>query len=285
MKSRPVVDIPDKKIELIELIAALQPVEEKKLERISIEIEKEVDVWHQPYSEYATGGLGIAVLLSPDGKEENFSYDDCENPKVTPLLDKMPVLKETIMGLGLNIMASRLLRLTPGTFLHEHRDFVYLKEVERYRLHIPIFTNNDAHIITPGKKIHMERGYLWKLDPKNTIHSACNFGQEPRIHVMLDCYMNEKLAALLTKASLPENLVSDLPEVDQGTFEYWVKEAKIQLNESNQNELEESLLRKFCEFNLKDKTTFDLVFALYEGEPSWGERLSYWKARIKEVYP
>ena len=285
MKSKPAIDLTDRKFELIELIAALQPVKKEQLDLIENEIETTVKTWHQPYAEYASEGLGIAVLLSPDGGEENFSYDDCDSPQETELLRKMPVLKETILSLGLNIMASRLLRLSPGTFLHEHRDYVYLKEVERYRLHIPVVTNSDAHIITPGKKIHMERGFLWKLDPKNTIHSACNFGNKPRIHVMLDCYMNDKLAQLLESATLSDKLVTDLPRLEAGLFESWVSESRKILHEGNQTEAEEFLLRKFCQFNLKDKTTFDLIFALYEEEPDQKERLSYWKERIREVYP
>lgn len=289
MKTNPIIPKGKTAFETVDLISKLKEIELPKLNSIAQEIDKSVNVnvnvnaWHEPYSEYGSKGLKIAVLMSPDGSENNFSWDDCESPKETELLKSMPVLQKLLTSFNLNIMASRLLKLEPGTFLHEHRDYVYLKRVDRYRLHIPIVTNSSAHIIMPGKKIHMEKGFLWTLDPKNTVHSACNFGTSSRIHIMIDCYMNEELKKLLANASLESRLVENLEATNQEQIEDWLKEAKAILTNSSLKEAEEYLLKKFCQFDLAGKTTFDLLDKFCKMTNNT-ERQDYWNSRKKEVY-
>lgn len=273
----------DSQFETKDLISKLSPIEIATLDKIQNEIESASIVWHQPYSEYASSGLEIAVLMSPDGRLDNFSWDDCENPLDSELLAKMPVLRRLLKSFGFKIMASRLLKLSPGTFLHEHRDYVYLKQVDRYRLHIPVITNSDAHIIMPGKKVHMDRGFLWKLDPKNTVHSASNFGGEHRIHIMMDCYLNENLESLLKSQKLEVASIEALPLADDSLLSQWIEEAKVILKDKDLVEAEEFLLKKFCLFDLQGKTTFDLLFEFCRQTNS-ESRLEYWKARSEEVY-
>lgn len=241
--------------------------------------------WHEPYAEYASPGLQVAVLLSPDGEENNFSWKDCKAPKETPLLARLPVMKRLLEGFGFEIMAARLLKLQPGTYLHEHRDYVYLEQVPRYRLHVPIVTNPEAHIVIPGSVVHLSRGYLWKLNPKEAVHSACNFGSEPRIHLMLDCYVNDELAKLAAEEGLPAGSIKRLPALTPEIRDRILKEGRALLDVNQQEKAEDLVLRQFCHYDLVGETTYQLLYELYEGAPSCEQRLEYWRVRAQDVYP
>ncbi len=249
-------------------------------------------IWQEPYPEYGSDGLKVATLLNHTGEQENFDYHDCAKPEPTPLLLKLTELQRFLDESGFNIMGSRLLRLDPGTFLHEHRDFVYLENVPRYRLHMPLITNDQAFITSPGLNVHFKKGYLWKLDPKQTIHSACNFGTTPRIHLMIDCYVEEKLQALIDQQFLDQDALHKLPALSEETIEQLLGEAQLAYNAGNLKGAEEILLATFCRYDLfafrDGLTTYDLLTQFFQRQaPSkeLEERQKYWQERLVEVYP
>lgn len=264
----------------------------KIVEQVSApEMELE-SIWQEPYPEYGSDGLKVATLLNHTGEQKNFDYHDCAKPSATPLLLKLTELHKFLTETGFNIMGSRLLRLDPGTFLHEHRDFVYLENVPRYRLHMPLITNDQAFITSPGQNVHFKKGYLWKLDPKQTIHSACNFGKAPRIHLMLDCYVEEKLQALLDQQFLDQDVLHKLPALTEEIREQLLSDAQVAYNAGNIKAAEEILLASFCRYDLfalaDGLTTYDLLTQFFERqEPSKEliERQNYWQGRLVEVYP
>jgi hypothetical protein len=266
-------------------ISRLTTVDGFVLDALEREVTAQDIVWHEPYSEYASPGLQVAVLMSPDGDENNFSWKDCKEPKQTPLLNRMPVLKRLLEGFGFDIMASRLLRLQPGTYLHEHRDYVYLEEVPRYRLHVPIVTNPKAQIIMPGSAVHLSRGHLWKLNPKEAIHSACNFGPEARIHLMLDCYVNDKLQRLVDAEDLPAESIRKLPILTQSIRSRILDEGRSLIRGRRQEQAEDLVLRQFCHYDLGSDTTYQLMYELYHDMSACEQRLEYWRTRAQDVYP
>jgi hypothetical protein len=283
---------------VLDNISQLKAIDAEWLEEVVRQLSSaEVDIesmWREPYPEYGSAGLKVTTLLNPTGEQENFDYRDCPAPQVTPLLAKLPAIAKFYEESGFKIMGSRLLRLDPGTFLHEHRDFVYLEQVQRYRLHVPLITNQNAFIVGPGFKVHFERGHMWKLDPKSTVHSACNFGDKPRVHLMLDCYVNEPLSKLVATQSIDQKLVHKLPAFNALIEQELLSEARQILEESKNGRAdlvtaaEEVLLKAFCQYDLRaqsDKlTTYDLIFKLYEA-PEYAERKAYWQERLLEVYP
>lgn len=271
--------------EYLTFVSRLESVDGFVLDAIEREVTTPDIEWHEPYSEYASPGLQVAVLMSPDGEEKNFSWKDCREPKQTPLLNRLPVLKQLLEGFGFDIMASRLLKLQPGTYLHEHRDYVFLEEVPRFRLHVPIVTNQDAHIVMPGSRIHLNRGYLWKLNPKEAIHSACNFGSEPRIHLMMDCYLNDTLEKLIAEESLPPGSVKKLPMLTQSIRARILEEGRSLVIGRRQEQAEDLVLRQFCHYDLGNDTTYQLMYELYGEMSSCDQRLEYWRTRAQDVYP
>ena len=249
-------------------------------------------IWQEPYPEYGSDGLKVATLLNHTGEQENFDYHDCAKPNATPLLLKLTELHKFLSETGFNIMGSRLLRLDPGTFLHEHRDFVYLENVPRYRLHMPLITNDQAFITSPGLNVHFKKGYLWKLDPKQTIHSACNFGTTPRIHLMIDCYVEEKLQALLDQQFLDQDALHKLPTLTEELRPQLLNDAQSAYSAGNLKSAEEILLAAFCKYDLfalqSGLTTYDLLTQFFQRQTptkELEERQAYWQERLIEVYP
>lgn len=277
---------PEKKdCKLLRYVSQLKSLEPALLDGITADVQSQAISWCEPYPEYASAGLKVATLFNSDGRGDNFDYHDCRKPVPTPLAASMPHLRGFVEELGFHLMGARLLLLEPGTFLHEHRDYVYLEDVPRFRLHVPLSTNAAAFITSPGINIHFKRGFIWKLDPKETVHSACNFGDTARIHLMMDCYGNDALFALIEKQWLDDALVHRLPGLTQEAAANLLVQAAQLMARGEQKAAEEVLLSAFCKYDMGNTTTYDLLFRLYAGESRFSQRLAFWRERLLEVYP
>jgi len=282
---------------LLTYISQLKKVDDALLDRMQAQMQDpacELDsFFSEPYPEYGSDGMKIATLINPTGEQQNFDYRDCREAKATPLLDRLPAIKSFIEDSGFHVMGSRMLRLEPWTFLHEHRDFVYLEDVPRYRLHLPLITNADAHIVSPALNVHFKRGYLWKLDPKETIHSACNFGQTSRYHLMMDCYVEANLQALIDQQWLDGDCLFAQTQLTKEIKETLIDRAQALVQAGELKAGEELLLKTFCQYDLSKfgPTSYDLVFEMYDrlerqnGFEKAKERKDYWMERLIEVYP
>lgn len=92
--------------------------------------------------------------------------------------------------------AARLMRLMPGSRILEHCDPGLDAGEGTARLHVPLLTGPGVDFRLNGSTVSMAVGECWYLrfaDP----HSAANRGEEPRVHLVLDCTVNTWLADLL----------------------------------------------------------------------------------------
>lgn len=286
---------------MLENIAQLKKIEPNAYSTMVKQVVEQNDeletIWQEPYPEYASAGLKVATLLNHTGDQFNFDYRDCRSPQVTPLLNKLPAIKELLTDGNLEVMGARLLRLDAGTFLHEHRDFIYLEEVPRYRLHLPLITNDQAFIVSPDVNVHFKAGYLWKLDPKQTIHSACNFGSQPRIHLMIDCYVNNYLAELIKGQFIDQDCQFIKPAFSEAIKADLMQQALKELDRDQITKAEEIILASFCLYNLYSYkpglTTYDLLSALYDTAAKqypqrateFSKKMQAWLDRLVETYP
>lgn len=94
--------------------------------------------------------------------------------------------------------------LDPGAVLHPHRDLTGASMNNRIRFHVPIVTNPGVEFIVNDQKIKMAPGDLWCLDT-SYVHSVRNDGEETRIHIIVECNINNKI-----KMRLPGGLVAKL---------------------------------------------------------------------------
>lgn len=90
--------------------------------------------------------------------------------------------------------------LEPGAKIHPHRDLSGAALSNRIRFHVPIVTNPDVFFMVNSQRVIMNPGELWCLDT-SYIHSVSNEGSESRIHIVVECGINENL-----KSRLPNNL-------------------------------------------------------------------------------
>jgi len=88
------------------------------------------------------------------------------------------------------------MRLEAGSRIKEHIDPDLNPAAGTVRLHVPILTHGEVHLVLNGKRVVMGAGESWYLrlsDP----HSVENRGDRARVHLVLDALMNEWLAGML----------------------------------------------------------------------------------------
>jgi aspartyl/asparaginyl beta-hydroxylase (cupin superfamily) len=82
--------------------------------------------------------------------------------------------------------------LEPGAVLHPHRDLTGASMNNRIRFHVPVVTNPGVEFIVNNEKIKMAPGDLWCLDT-SYVHSVRNDGNETRVHIIIECNINDKI--------------------------------------------------------------------------------------------
>ena len=96
----------------------------------------------------------------------------------------------------------RVMRLKAGTSISKHTDKVDkdIKTGKIVRIHIPIRTNHNVHFyVWKNKKPHhynLEQGkyYYADVSKPHAVHNKADFD---RLHLVADCYSNDKLEALI----------------------------------------------------------------------------------------
>jgi hypothetical protein len=114
----------------------------------------------------------------------------------TPFLDRSPWFAEAIARFQCPVMSARLMRLTPGSVIKEHRDHDLAAEEGFARIHIAVVTNDGVDFRlnrTPVTLLPGEAWYLRLADP----HSVANHGSETRVHLVIDVVVDDWLAGLL----------------------------------------------------------------------------------------
>jgi len=77
-----------------------------------------------------------------------------------------------------------LIELKPGGALAWHIDQGPYSE-QHLRLHLPVITNPGAMLYSGGEAVHLPVGLLTEFD-NTSLHSAANFGEYPRVHLVID---------------------------------------------------------------------------------------------------
>lgn len=114
----------------------------------------------------------------------------------TPLLAHAPAFATAIAAFACPVEAARLMRLTPGSAIHEHRDHDLDAAEGRARIHVPVTSNPGVSFLLNGTAVAMQPGEAWYLrlaDP----HSVRNDGTSDRVHLVIDVQVNAWLEAML----------------------------------------------------------------------------------------
>jgi ribosomal protein S18 acetylase RimI-like enzyme/quercetin dioxygenase-like cupin family protein len=144
-----------------------------------------------------------AVPLRSIGGDPNQIYPDPTAKNAfadTPLLARCPYLREVLGALQCPMQAVRLLRLKAGSVIKEHRDHELGFEDGEVRLHIPIVTNPEVEFVLNQVRVVMNEGECWYLNV-NQPHRVANRGATDRIHLVVDCVVNDWLRELLLETA------------------------------------------------------------------------------------
>ncbi len=150
------------------------------------------------------GDWSAIALRAPAGESHpiRMIYSDpaCTDFVDTPALAAAPYFRAVLGAFACPLHAVRLMRLTPGSVIKEHRDHDLAFEDGSVRLHIPVVTNEAVDFRLNGVPCPMTAGSCWYLrlsDP----HSVANRGPADRIHMVIDAAVDGWLEALFARAA------------------------------------------------------------------------------------
>lgn len=118
----------------------------------------------------------------------------------TPLLARCPYFREVLARFECPLQAVRLMRLTPGSIIKEHRDHDLSIEDGAARIDIAVVTNPQVEFEVNRQPVVLEAGSAWYLrlsDP----HRVANRGTTDRVHLVIDAAANDWLRDLLCSAT------------------------------------------------------------------------------------
>ncbi|MCY1271210.1 Aspartyl/Asparaginyl beta-hydroxylase [compost metagenome] len=90
------------------------------------------------------------------------------------------------------VRSARLLRLGPGSRIHEHCDPDLGLPGSDLRLHVPLLSPPGVEFLVDGLQVPMHPGECWFLDLSRP-HRVDNPGPGERVHLVLDCQPNDWL--------------------------------------------------------------------------------------------
>lgn len=160
------------------------------------------DEWVPHFNQgYYEGEWSVAPFRSIGGSLKQIYPDPTKLDQYTdtPLRTRCPAFNATLAAFECPLQAARLLKLAAGAHIREHRDYNLAYEDGEIRLHIPILTNPSVEFVLAGETMAMQPGEVWYLN-FNLPHRVANRGTTDRIHLVLDCVLNDWLKNLLALA-------------------------------------------------------------------------------------
>lgn len=120
----------------------------------------------------------------------------------TPLLGRCPYFQEVLATFRCPLQSARLLRLHAGSNIAEHVDRALDFDEGEVRIHIPIVTSEQVRFYLDGSRLVMAPGECWYTNV-NLPHSVQNSGATDRIHLVLDCLVDDWLRELFATTPRP----------------------------------------------------------------------------------
>lgn len=145
---------------------------------------------------YHDGGWSGFPLRAAAGSSNPLYPDPSQNHfEDLPVLAHFPTVRSVIASFQCPLRAVRLLKLRAGSVIREHRDDGLGYEQGEVRLHIPIVTNPEMTFYLEGERVPMAPGETWYVNV-SLPHRVRNSGTTDRIHLVIDCRVNDWVRAL-----------------------------------------------------------------------------------------
>jgi quercetin dioxygenase-like cupin family protein len=138
------------------------------------------------------GGDETNGLISPN---ENAEYAD------TIFLKQSPYLQNVLHQFKCPLLSVRLLKLSSGAQIHEHKDGGLCVEEGLLRLHIPIVTHEQVEFHLDGEPLFLAEGTCWYCN-FNLPHALHNKSNVDRIHLVIDAKVNDWVTTQFSLSSI-----------------------------------------------------------------------------------
>lgn len=169
---------------------------------VATELQRYADPnWHPHFNTaHYQGGWTVLPLRAPGGKDRAIPDLIGENGYAdTTHMEHFPSVRGLISSLACPIQSVRFLSLKAGADIKPHRDNELAFEKGEARLHFPIVTNPHVAFYVEDTRVDMQPGTCWYINA-NLLHQVANRGATDRIHLVVDCIVNDWLAAFFDRA-------------------------------------------------------------------------------------
>ena len=138
---------------------------------------------------------GIALRAAKDAHVGLYPDPTAESFENTESLARCSYVPSVLASFRCEIESARFLKLGAGSEIREHRDYKLGYEDGVARLHIPVLTNPKVDFLLDGSPVVMLPGEVWYLN-FNLKHSVRNKSSADRVHLVIDCTVNDWLSSL-----------------------------------------------------------------------------------------
>lgn len=162
-------------------------------------VQAEVRSLSQPWSLHFNtmhyeGEWTVLSLRIPGGDSDRIipEISQAEECRDTPLMAQCPAVKALLSSMQCEIASVRFLNLKAGASIKPHQDHELAFENGEARLHFPVFTNDQVEFFIEEERVRMHEGGCWYINA-NLTHRVANKGATDRIHLVIDCKVNDWL--------------------------------------------------------------------------------------------
>lgn len=188
------------------------------------------DEWHPHFnSQTYRGQWRVAALRSKGGILERVEANPSESDEfaATPILSRSPHLQRVVRAFRCPTTAVRLLSLSPGAVVLEHRDRGLRLEDGEARLHIPVLSNPGVEFVLDGEPLPMAPGECWYINA-DLPHSVVNRGTTARVHLVIDCRVDDWLLDQLPEGAAGRTTPEQNGGVDAENWRQVVEALRLQ---------------------------------------------------------
>jgi hypothetical protein len=114
----------------------------------------------------------------------------------TPVLSRCAHIQIVLASFKCALESVRLLKLSGGSRIREHRDHKLGLEDGVIRIHIPILTDPRVEFFVDNRRLVMNEGECWYVN-FNLPHRVHNHSDIDRVHLVVDCIVNDWLLSMI----------------------------------------------------------------------------------------
>ena len=151
--------------------------------------------FNKGYYEGEWKGLALRSTTGRANQLFTFAQETAEAVD-TPVLERCRYFQQVLAAFECPVHAARLLSLSPGSKILEHRDDFMGFEEGLIRVHIPIITDERVEFFVDNRRLSMAEGEVWYID-FGLPHRVHNVSDKERVHLVVDCRVNDWIESVI----------------------------------------------------------------------------------------